>query len=276
MTCPVRAPRESPASGARCREAADRLLARYGWCLLGREELTRRAEVHLSAGVAADARRAAIHAYCLALYDACSGRGGRERQERGYAELHRYLYDSARARYPDVCDDATQRALEHIFASFDRCRQPGAFLAFALQHLLDAARAVRRQEAWRGPSLSLPAVEDGDQELGNLLPDPRQPDPVAAALDDERRARLARHAADYLRAHPRARDQLAALWLKYIEGLDDEAIGRRLGKTVNNVYILRSRAVARLQSEPGWREFASECGVMFEHPVPARADERAL
>jgi DNA-directed RNA polymerase specialized sigma24 family protein len=274
MTCTVQAPHDSSASAALCPEVADRLLSRYGWRLLGCEELARRAATHLSAGVATDARRAVIHAYCLALYDACSGREGRERQDLGYTELHRYLYDSARARYADVCDDATQRALEHIFASFDRCRQPGAFLAFALQHLLDAARAVRRHEAWHGPSLSTPTVENGDGELGDLLPDPRQPDPVVTTLDDERRARLERYANDYLRAHPRAKDQLAALWLKYIEGLDDEAIGRRLGKTVNNVYILRSRAVARLQSEPGWRAFASECGIIFEHPAPARADDR--
>lgn len=244
--------------------------------MLGAEALAHRAEGHLCAGVASDARRAAFHAYCLALYEACSGGEGSERQELGYTELHRYLHDSARARYGDACDDVAQRALVQVFTSFDRCRQPGAFLAFALQHLLDAARAVRRQEAPRGPSLSSPAIEGGDEGLGDLLADPRQPDPAVALLDDERRVRLARYADDYLRAHPRARDQVAALWLKYIEGMDDEAIGRRLGKTVNNVYILRSRAVARLQSEPDWRAFARECGIMVEHTVPAQVDDCAL
>ncbi len=86
---------------------------------------------------------------------ACSGNEGYERQNRAYDELFRYLHDSARYRYPDMGEEVSQRALTNIFTAFERCRQPGAFLAFALQHLLDAARAPRREQQPR--SLSAPA-----------------------------------------------------------------------------------------------------------------------
>jgi DNA-directed RNA polymerase specialized sigma24 family protein len=248
---------------SQCEVAVARLLARHGWQLLEREEFVRRTVAHLRAGIAGDPRRAATYTYSLALHAACSGVDGPARRERGYTELHRYLYDSARRRYPDVCDDATQRALEAVFTGFARCRQPGAFLAFALQCLMDAARVARRPLSRGEQSLATPVGDNGRDTLGDLLPDARQPDPAEVVLDGERRARLGRYADEFLRKHPRARDQLAALWLKYIEGLDDATIGRRLGKPVSSVYVLRSRAIAKLHAEPRWRALAGECG----HPA---------
>jgi hypothetical protein len=136
-----------------CRQAVAHLIARHDWQLLDCDEFVRRTLAELHTDVAADPQRAAIYTYSKALHLACSGADGPERQRRAYTELFRYLYDSARRRYPDVCHDAARRALERVFTSFERCRQPGAFLAFALQHLMDAARL---EQAGQRPR-SLPA-----------------------------------------------------------------------------------------------------------------------
>lgn len=244
----------------RCSDAVDRLIARHGWQLLDREEFVRRADAHLCAGVAADPRRAAIYTYSHALHAACSGDEGAQRQNLGYTELFHYLYDSARHRYPDVCDDATQRALETVFTAFTRCRQPGAFLAFALQYLMDAAKALRRQQEHCLQSLAMP-VGAGDDTLEDVLPDRPEADPAAQVVAEEQCQSVADAAAAFLRSHPRARQQVAALWLKHVEGLDEATISRRLGKPVKSMYVLRSRAIEKLRDDPSWCALARDCGM---------------
>jgi RNA polymerase sigma factor (sigma-70 family) len=253
--------RDSVVLEQRCRQAADALIERHRWQLLDREELARRALGYLRAGVAADPRRAATYTYSQALYTACSGIQGPERQNLAYTELFHYLYDSAYRRYPSVCDDATQRALERIYTSFRQCRQPGAFFAFALYQLMNAAKALRRQQARQPQSLDTP-LDEGDETLGELLPDQGRADPAAAVIAGELRARFERLAAEFQRRYPRASQQLAALWLKHVEGLDDAAIGSRLGKPVHSVYVLRFRAIEKLRAEPDWRDLAIECGIL--------------
>jgi DNA-directed RNA polymerase specialized sigma24 family protein len=232
-------------------------MARYGWRLLATEQCAERACAALHAGQALDPRRAAVYAYSQALHTACSGAEGAARQNLGYTELFHYLYNSAARRYPDVCEDATQRALERTFVTFGCCREPGAFLAFGLQQLMDAARALRRQEDHQAQSLSTP-VGDGEDTLGTLLPDHRARDPERHAIVQEQQARARQLAAEFVHSHPRAGRQMAALWLKYIEGLDEATISRRLGKPARSLYVLRSRAIARLQAEPGWQALARE------------------
>ena len=118
-----------------CLAVVDRLAATWGWQLLGREAWARQAADLVRIGAAADPNRAAMLVYSQALYTACSGSEGRQRQNHGYSELFRYLFDGARRRYPEIAEDVTQRASERVFALFDRCRTPGAFLAFAFQQL---------------------------------------------------------------------------------------------------------------------------------------------
>jgi RNA polymerase sigma factor (sigma-70 family) len=277
MACTTSVQQDPLAIERQCAAASDALLARYSWRLLDREEFVRRAAGYLRAGTVPDAQRAAMHAYCWALHAACAGAEGSERRELAYAELFRYLYDSARRRYPLIAAEVAQDAIERVYLAFDRCRQPGAFLAFALQQLMDAARATDRVRARQATSLSTPVGADGGETLGDLLPDTRQPEPTAVVLAEERRARLDGLYAAFLRRHPRAADQLAALWLKHVEGLDDETIARLLGKSVSNVHVLRSRALATLRTEPEWHAFAQEYGIIEAppHPVVAATDEWA-
>ncbi|HEU4321688.1 MAG TPA: sigma-70 family RNA polymerase sigma factor [Roseiflexaceae bacterium] len=235
--------------------AVDRLLQRHDWRLVGRDEFVRRTVEHARSGIATDPQRAAVGVYCLALYRACSGEEGPARKELAYTELHRYLFEAARQRYPEIADDVTQSALERTVAAFGRCRQPVAFLAFAFQHLLDAARTQRRQERYAPRSLdpeddSAPQLADEQADLG------------AHVLDDERRSALKRSAEAFLSEHPRASQQLAALWLKHIDGLDDRSIGDQLGVTVDHVYVLRSRVARKLRTDPRWRSLAVEFGIL--------------
>jgi len=243
-----------------CGQAAGVLLERHEWRLLDRDELARRALDHLRDGIAHDARRAATFAYSQALHMACSGAEGLERQNRAYDELHRYLHESALHRYPDMDEEVSQRAVASIFADFKRCRLPGAFLAFAIQHMLDAARALRREQQPR--SLAAPAGER-EHALGDRLADERQPDPAEAAIAGELRSRFEQLAEEFLRKHPRAAKQFAALRLKYIDGLDEATIATRLGVPVQSVYVLRARAVAKLRAEPAWRALAAEFGILL-------------
>jgi RNA polymerase sigma factor (sigma-70 family) len=243
-----------------CAQAVDGLLARHRWQLLDRAEFARRALDHLRSGAASDAQRAATHAYSLALHAACSGAEGFERQNRAYAELFRYLYDVALQRYPGAHEETAQRALAHIYTAFDRCRRPGAFLAFALQQLFDTARSLRREQS---PAHSLAAPHSaGEIALGELLADQRQADPSHAIIAGELRARFGLLAAEFLRKHPRAARQFAALRMKFIDGLDDETIADQLGKSVQNIYVLRARAIDKLRAEPAWRALAIEFGIL--------------
>ena len=148
-----------------------------------------------------------------------------------------------------------------MFALFARCRTPGAFLAFALQQLMDSARVVRRQSELEGSGRALAAVV-GSADLDSL-PD-RQPDIATQIITAELRARFEHLSIEFLRKHPRAGRQITALRLKYIDGLDEAAISRLLGKSIGSVYTLRARAVEKLRAEPEWRALAADFGILPE------------
>ncbi|HEX6288318.1 MAG TPA: RNA polymerase sigma factor [Herpetosiphonaceae bacterium] len=243
-----------------CRAAVGMLRARYGWQLLDEAEFVRRTVAFVAADGTSDPRRAATHIYCKALYAACSGAEGAERQNQGYTELFHYLYDSAR-RYTNDCAEVAQLAIERVFLAFPRCHEPGTFLAFAYQQLRDAARSIQRQEQQRPQSLEAP-VGNGYEPLGAYLPDQRQPELSAALIVEELRDRFRQVVGTFLQAHPRASQQIAALQLKYLDGLDDQTISQHLGVPVNSVYVLRSRAIKRLQADHGWRALAVELGIL--------------
>ena len=85
---------------------------------------------------------------------------------------------------------------------------------------------------------------------------------AAQMIAAELHARFERLSIEFLRKHPRAGQQLAALRLKYIDDLDEAAIGRLLGKSIGSVYTLRARAVEKLRAEPEWRALAADFGIL--------------
>jgi DNA-directed RNA polymerase specialized sigma24 family protein len=244
-----------------CQQAVERLIARYQCYLLEPIEFTRRTVEYMQTGGANSPSKAAIGIYSLALYHACSGSEGLDRQDRGYRELHRYLYDVASWRYPEVCDDATQAALVRIFTEFARCRVPIAFLMFAFRELMNAVRILRRQTGHYARSLEH-AMGDGEETLITLLVDPLQPDPLLVAIEQETMEQLYQLVAEFRRKHPRAINQIAALVMKYLRGMDDLAISEALNVSVKSVHELRSRARQRLRSDPHWQAFAQASGLL--------------
>lgn len=231
-----------------CREMVERLQLRHGWRLLDRAEFVRRTRAALAEQADLEVQYAAYGVYNLALYTACSGCEGAERREQAYGELLRVLYERACHSYPDVCQDATQQALTEVVARFDACREPRAFIFFALQRLMGAARSLRRREG-RAGSLERAVGAEG-LTLGDTIADTTDIEEQAVA--EEQHTALRRFLAHYVSANPRARKQIDAVRLKFLAGLDDERISHELGVSVANVHVLRSRGLRRLRDEPDW------------------------
>lgn len=246
-----------------CADAARLLIQRHRWGLLPPAELARRAERHLRDGLGRGPAEAVIGAYCVALHAACAGGEGPERRERAFREVGDYLYALACLRFGDLTDeqreDAAQGALERLVGAVDRCRQPIAFLAFAAQHLLDSAQAIRRQ-ARRG-HLSLDRDDAAAPPVPAVIAPPSD-DPEAAAIADERQVAIGRLLDEFLGAHPRAAQQVAVLRLELLDGLDDEAIGARLGLRPGSVHTARSRLRRALRAEARWLARARELGLV--------------
>jgi DNA-directed RNA polymerase specialized sigma24 family protein len=245
-----------------CEACVDSYMQRYGWELVTREALLSAVEREYIARPergAGAARAALLWSYSAILYRACSGAEGGRRQEQGYSELYRFLARAAARRYTRVAAEATQHAVERVYLSFERCRQPETFLAFVLQKLRDAARAELRLVAQSAEQLPVDAADTAEvsqsARRGDLA------DPADSFVHTDLRQRMARAAAGFVEQHPRAAQQFAALWLKYIDGLDDKTIALRLGRTPAAVQVLRSRALRRLRAEPGWQLLASELGM---------------
>jgi RNA polymerase sigma factor (sigma-70 family) len=249
-----------------CAIVVDRLIARYQWRLLERDDLVRRAIQHLGAGVADRLVSATIGAYCAALYNACSGAEGPLRQNQAYSELAKYLYSLTCMRFADLSpptrEDVTQSALERIFRSFERCREPVAFLAFAGQHLLDAVRVARRHEHQVYRSLEQ-ALGGGEDELDYILYD-EQPQPIEHVIADEQRAMVGLLLQEFLQAHPRSAQQIAILRMTVIDDIADEMIGQRLGISLSSVYTARSRIKKTIRMEPRWQARAIELGILLD------------
>lgn len=243
-----------------CEETVATLLAEQGWRLLDPGEWASRTSVALHRGLATEPRRAALHVYSLALYEACSGSEGAERQEIGYEELGRYLFGIAFYRYGEMAEDATQQALVRVYENFAHCRVPGAFLAWAIQQLRDAARALR-PAIHVAPVASLDAafpIQVGELPIFTPLP----ADPAERVVQKEQQHRVQGLVTEFLQRHPRAQQQLAALLLKHFWEMDDEAISLRLQKSVGSVYVLRTRAKRKLQQNAKWRDLAREMGLL--------------
>jgi RNA polymerase sigma factor (sigma-70 family) len=249
-----------------CAIVVERIVKEHGWQLLDLSELVRHTIAQMRVGAADRLESAAIGAYCMAMHAACSGAEGSSRQNQAYGELARYLYSLTFVRFADlsldVREDVTQSALERIFKSFERCREPVAFLAFAGLHLLDAVRPARRH-AFRPVESLEQAIGATEDTLSELLPD-SQPEPVERVLVAERRAAIERLLEEIAADHPRASQQIAILRMTWLDDLDDPAISQRLGVSLSSVYAARSRLIKTIQSEPKWQARARELGLLFD------------
>jgi RNA polymerase sigma factor (sigma-70 family) len=223
-----------------CRRVVRALIQKYDWALLEEDEL-----VGLVLGSTqpeappAELKRLTRHHYTIALYEACRQTQDAKRRERGYHELHCFLYN----RRPELAEDAAQRALELVHEQIERCRNPAAFLTFAFYKMRDA---LKREARLVGKELPLVEMEESLSD--------RTASPAQSPLEQGERIRALVEAVRRLSD----RRQQKVIILKYLGGLSDEEIGERLGLTVSNVRVLRHRGITRLRMDEDLKDYFRE------------------
>jgi RNA polymerase sigma factor (sigma-70 family) len=224
-----------------CQNVVRALMEQYDWALLEEDEL-----VALVLGSTqpeappAELERLTKHHYTIALYEACRQTQDAKRRERGYHELHRFLYRAAYNRWPELAEDAAQRGLELVHEQIDRCRTPAAFLNFAFYKMRDA---LKREARLVGKELPLAEMEESLSD--------RTASSAQSHLEQSERIRVLVEAVKRL---PDRRQQQVII-LKFFGGLSDEEIGERLGLTVINVRVLRHRGIARLRKDDDLKDY---------------------
>ncbi|GAB4200917.1 MAG: hypothetical protein OHK0022_22460 [Roseiflexaceae bacterium] len=235
----------------RLQEIAAQLIARHDWKLMAAVDLAEQTKAILlvaeQEGWKLDLERAMLRAYGETMYIACCGVEGQERRSRAYIELGVYLRRVAQRAFPDQTDmveDFVQTALMHICRRLDKVHTPQGFLVWAFLYVLDAAKQWRRQN---GNNTSLDQLlEAGDTSLMQLTPN-LAGDPLEQLLARDGHNELWQTIERLNHRHRRARNQLAAVLLKFRDGLDDTEIAQRLGVSVPQVHVLRSRGLKLLR-----------------------------
>lgn len=237
------------------------MLNRYGWQLLTVTSLYQRTQHHIKAYADYTLDQAIKATYMGYLYECCVGTHGINQRERGYEELHRLLYQHAVRRQYAPCDEVCQQTLVMIFEKIEHCRNPFAFWEFANSYLLNAFHELHRK-TYREQSLEA-LNDDGATFYGVRIQDDSNI-PINIVLDHERKAIIIGYMQEFLARHPRAHKQIAALWLKFVTGLDDRMISQLLETSVDHVYTLRNRAIKRLRRDPLGQTIAQYFGIFAD------------
>jgi RNA polymerase sigma factor (sigma-70 family) len=225
-------------------QAAEMVLLRHGWCLLEPQQLAQQARALAAPQARSDlasATRLCQQVYARQLYGAIQGN---TTQEQAYRELHAYLYRIARRQRPTLAEDAAQEAILLVHEKVHTCHKPGAFLKFAIFQLLSAFH--RLEPSARESSLEEMFAQTDEPAEVQVVAD--APSLESVAEERNTAAHLLRWLREVIETHPRARDQILAVALKYLEDRPDEEIATMLGVTVAQVHILRSRGLKKLRA----------------------------
>jgi RNA polymerase sigma factor (sigma-70 family) len=196
------------------------------------------------------------------LWHAACGADGTPRQWRAFKELHHYLYPIAlyRANYDVyVAEESTQEALIGLWQSLDQVRDPGSFARWAGVIVSNKVRRELEKRTQKGREISItdlrrpehserqPAREDGGlgPELQGIGDHPNQ---LMASqkprMTDEIRARVETAIKGCLR---RSKQQQAVIIGFFLNEKDLKELADELDKRLNNIYVLKTRALARLR-----------------------------
>ena len=222
-----------------CQRIVQDLIAKFQWTLLDPDDLVERVLGSTSERSNAEMTRWTKHHYTIALYEACRQPQDTRRREQGYGELYRLLYRAAYKRRPELAEDAAQRALLTIFEQINRCRRPGAFIAFALFKL---RAAIKVEES-----------KDSPVPLECLTQHPAAPEHEApeSSLDQQELSQTLLRSISSL---PNKRQQKVIL-LRFFEGLNDNEIAERLGISSGHVRVLRNRGIEKLRQDGRLQEY---------------------
>jgi len=247
------------------RAVAVAMLAQRRWKLVSADELVRGVEQLYDASTPHNIPLTILMVYTQALYRACAGLDGYERQQRGYADLFQYLHDSswrfAADLAPDERVEVSNQTIAEIYYRFAEqgdhtqytpVRNPAAFLWLALRQLRNAIRK------WRNDAL-LPWDAVTEEQ-----PSPAEDQPEHVLAKQELRTRIRQCFLCALQQHPKAKLQLWVVWMKQIDGFEYSEIGAKLDMTVSNVRVLHSRGLDQLRQDQEWRTLAYEVGLIEE------------
>jgi RNA polymerase sigma factor (sigma-70 family) len=255
---------------AECERTITQLMQRHNWQLLDKSafvtRLLARAQEREQVGNSVGhepLNSLAVNEYCLVWHAACRQAG--PQQARAYQEIAHYLYDRALHKYgdPDMAHDIAQDALLLIYEQIDNCRNPGAFMAFALLKLWNAATTYFRKRK-RALAETLPNDDDAERdeaasdEAAPAWIDHSQPPLDESAANRELAVNIMRRVTDLLHASPRAHKQYMAVLYKFLHGYSDQEIAEALETDVAGVHVLRSRGLSRLRDDPILHELAEE------------------
>ncbi len=224
-----------------CRRVVQALIEKHDWALLHEDDLLESVLGSTQSEVSpTDLERKTRHHYTIALYEACRQAKDRDRRERGYHEMFRYLLRVAYNRWPELAEDATQRAMVLVYEQIDRCRNPGAFLAFAFYKL---RQAFKQEQRARGKELPLKEVIQNSTKSERTI--------LSLQLDQEELCQV------LLEAIKRLLKDLVqkVIILKFFGGLSDAEISERLGITAGYVRVLRHRGIKRLRKDEHLRDY---------------------
>jgi RNA polymerase sigma factor (sigma-70 family) len=245
-----------------CSTVVRELMADHDWRLLPEEVFVSAVLNRLPAQQMIESeplRKWCINTYCQhALHPACLGTHGPQKRKRAFEELATYLYRLAYSTWPQVAEDATQEALIMIYDKVEHCHNPGAFLAFAIQQLRDAARKYTRVEA-SADSLDVLLEQDiyadmpADAGLGTVGEGVEE-----TALYADLRREVAARIKEVQQQNPKARRQLDAVGLRYFRELSNAEIAAALETTPENVAVLINRGLNKLREDERLWELAEE------------------
>ena len=181
----------------------------------------------------------------VALHEACHKVEDEARCERGYLELHRFLFRVACSRWPDMARIVTQRALVLVFEQIGRCQSPDTFGAFALNKLRQAFKDELRYRGKDAPRKKTNHV--GTQGAWSTLQS-------QLANQESLRELIAA-----IRRLDRRRQQQVILF-KFLGGLSDDAIANRLDIEVGNVRVIRCRGLKQLREDEQLKHYFEDWG----------------
>jgi RNA polymerase sigma-70 factor, ECF subfamily len=217
-----------------CQRTIRALIGKHDWALVSEANLLELVlDAHPSVRATDNLERLIKNYYIAALHAACRQTEDLDRHERGYQELFRHLYRAAYNQWPDLAEDVTQQALLLVYEQIDRCREPVAFLAFALNKLRGAFQQIRRIE---GNHLPLAGADQRSAVIDQAI--------LGSPLFEQEALHIL---FDAIKRLPDKQRQ--TIVLKFFRGLNDEDISERVGVRVGHVRVLRHRSLAQLRND---------------------------
>ena len=240
----------------------ENLNQQYGWRLLTSGDWQAQAYAMCADPASLEqARRVCLAVYAEVLHTACQRP---ELAEQAYLELYNYLWPVAWHLRNDDPNVLAQEALVRVFESFQtgsthgqRCREPKAFLAFAIWQLRAGQKSMLRQEAHLRRESPL---DEENSEHDELRPSTRRALIQEAEILEEISQERAQHAAAMILrvaqaalgclymawSKTRLRRQIQVVVYTFFDRLSDPDLAAQFQTTKNHIQVLRNRGLDKM------------------------------